>query len=314
MKILFIDHECHKKTRSSRFFLDILRSDHEVTEFYYKKAYEVSPGRALVDWADVVVFWEFLPHRFNIAYPSKRCVYVPMYDNEWQSKWIWRRIGYSGMSVISFCGEVSRHARMCGVKNILDVKYALKPEDFSSAKTGRKVLYWDRGEFSESSVRSIFADGAVDEIKIQRGFLPREEYEKMRREYSVYVQPRSKEGIGMAFLEQIAMGNCVIANAAPTMSEYIADGVNGILRDFSRQGLSPVTGDEIQKALNGVKALRRDIYERWLSDREKIAAFFASSATSIPQVKNVRTLRHLVLFMLTVCEWCVKFLPRKLFR
>jgi hypothetical protein len=38
----------------------------------------------------------------------------------------------------------------------------------------------------------------------------------------------------MSFLEAMAMGLCVVAPRAPTMSEYIEDGVNGLLYDPER--------------------------------------------------------------------------------
>lgn len=39
MKLLFIDHECHKKTRSAEFFLSVLRKAFDVVEHYYYSQY-----------------------------------------------------------------------------------------------------------------------------------------------------------------------------------------------------------------------------------------------------------------------------------
>ena len=40
MNILFVDHVCHKKTRSADFFLDILREEHIVDCHYYGTYYK----------------------------------------------------------------------------------------------------------------------------------------------------------------------------------------------------------------------------------------------------------------------------------
>ena len=39
MKLLFIDHACHKTTKSADFFVEILRGAFEVTPLYYETHY-----------------------------------------------------------------------------------------------------------------------------------------------------------------------------------------------------------------------------------------------------------------------------------
>lgn len=59
-----------------------------------------------------------------------------------------------------------------------------------------------------------------------------ETWEKSTRallQYDIYIAPRVCEGIGMSFLEAMSLSLCTIAFDAPTMSEYIEDGFNGIL-------------------------------------------------------------------------------------
>ena len=130
MNILFVDHVCHRKTRSADFFLDILRARHTVDCHYYDTYYDCRIPHDKIAAADLVIFWEFLPGRFKIAINGKPCLFVPMYDNEWSSKWQWRRIARSGMSVLSFCDALTRHAESCGVKNVLTVHYAMDPSRF----------------------------------------------------------------------------------------------------------------------------------------------------------------------------------------
>ena len=108
MNILFVYHACHKKTRSADFFLDILREEHIVDCHYYGTYYKCDIPQDKITAADLIFFWEFLPGHFKIAVNGKPCLFVPMYDNEWGSKWQWRRIAKSGMSVLPFCESAAK--------------------------------------------------------------------------------------------------------------------------------------------------------------------------------------------------------------
>ena len=270
MNILFVDHVCHKKTRSADFFLDLLRARHAFDCHYYGAYYTCDIPRDKIAAADLIIFWEFLPGRFQIAVNGKPCLFVPMYDNEWGSKWQWRRIAKSGMSVLSFCDALTRHAKSCGVKNILTVHYAMDPSSFPQT-TGdpRKALYWDRGNFEESTIRALFEPDALDELVVQREFLPPEEYAAFLDRFGVYIAPRAKEGIGMAFLEQIARGKCVVAHDDATMDEYIADGQTGIVRDFNAPQ-KKISAAVIQIIRDKVRGYADKLYARWRQEQDDI--------------------------------------------
>jgi len=273
MKILFVDHVCHQKTKSADFFVEILRRQHEVREHYYSRFYHCEIATELIDWADLVVFWEFLPYRFSLGIPGKRCVFVPMYDNEWGSKWLWHRLAKAGMGVISFCRAVSRHACSCGVENLLEVQFAFDPSQFENMRGNPQVaMFWDRGVIDPDKVRSMFAPGALDRLAVYDKFVARDEYLEMIRDVGVYVAPRYSEGIGMSFLEPLAMGKCVIAHDAPTMNEYIRDGENGILTDMHCPRL--ISADELRRIHAKCASKARELYVRWQADQDRILEFF----------------------------------------
>ena len=295
-RILLVDHVCHKTTKSFDFFAALLSRRFEVETFYYNQAYRVRIPADKVAWADTIVYLEFLPSRFRIAEPGKRCVFVPMYDNEWGSKWQWRRIADSGMAVVSFCGRVTEHARKCGVKNLLDVRFALPPSP--APGNPRIAVLWDRGQVGIGQVRKLFAPGDLDKLIVVRrpgggkapepipdevreayhvelhegDYLPDEEYRALLAEPGVYIAPRFTEGIGMSFLEALAAGKIVVAHKDATMDEAVEDGVNGRLVDMrnpTRIAL-PATAPATRLA----KAEER--YARWKEDEERILAFFAA--------------------------------------
>ena len=284
MKILFVDHVAHLNTHSADFFLDILRESFDVETFYYDKPYSYTIPQDAIAAADVIIFWEFHYNRRYLGVPGKHCVFVPMYDNEWGSKWQWRRIARSGMSVISFCDAITRHAKRHGVKNILNLRYFPNPADFPQTHgEPKRVFLWERGDISRSAVKSILpqSDGYIFDVKKADEFIPKTEYLSRLSKCEIVIAPRKKEGIGMAFLEAMAMGKCVIANDDATMNEYIEGGKSGILRDFGKP-TKPVTTSDIANVLANVKATARNACERWQKEAALIAPFVQNAARTAP--------------------------------
>ena len=275
-RILFIDHAVHQTTRSSRFFVDLLSAAFDVREHFYERFYRVGADVAMRE-SDAAVIWEFPIARGRFYYPNKVNVFVPMYDNEWGSVWQWRRIAVSGMGVVSFCGKVSEHARRCGVKNLLDVRYFPDPSTLpQTAGDPKRVFLWERGGISRGQAETMFpaADGYTLVVKGANEFLPREEYLAKLASCGIVVAPRRKEGIGMAFLEAMAMGKCVVAHNDATMNEYIVDGENGILVDFDAP--ERIAFSRVEKARAGVAVAVARHWARWVEDAKKIAPFVAS--------------------------------------
>ena len=314
--ILFVDHVYHKATRSSAFFVELLRRSFEVEVFNYDRCYRVSLPPEKVAWADAIVYWEFLPSRFRIAEPGKRCVFVPMYDNEWGSRWQWRRIAESGMAVLSFCGRISEHARRCGVKNLLDVRFALPPSP--APGNPRVAVLWDRGQVGLEQVGRLFDPADLDKLMVVRrpelgqppapipeafreayhvelhegGYLPDEEYRTLLSEPGVYVAPRFAEGIGMSFLEALAAGKIVVAHKDATMDEAVEDGVTGRLVDMRNP-----TRIELP-ATDPATRLRRaeERHARWKADESRILDFFAALGDH-PPCKTAWTVWSIVRFV-----------------
>lgn len=210
-----------------------------------------------------------------------------MYDNEWASYWQWKRIAWSGMGVISFCDKVTEHARRCGVTNILDVRYFPDPDSLPKEKGDpKRVFLWERGEITQSVVEKLFppSDGYVFDVKRADEFLERDDYLARIAKCGIVIAPRRKEGIGMAFLEAMAMGKCVVANDDATMNEYIEDGENGIL--FSSGEAQPVSAESVSRVIAGVGASAVRLRARWLADAEKINDFIAWQKWCKPSLLN----------------------------
>lgn len=286
VKFLFIDHECHKKTRSAEFFLDVVRKGFAVDEHYYAKHYRTGVDNAISGY-DGAIVWEFPIARNKFYFPGKANVFVPMYDNEWASFWQWKRIAWSGMGVISSCDKVSVHARRCGVKNILDVRYFPDPTAFPQVQGDpKRVFLWERGEIDRATAERLFppSQGYVFDVKKADEFLDREAYLERLSKCGIVIAPRRKEGIGMAFLEAMAMGKCVVANNDATMNEYIKDGETGAL--FAEGDEMPVGEDKVANVRERVVPASAKFRERWLEDKERINAFLAEQKPCRPSLLN----------------------------
>lgn len=282
LKLLFIDHEMHRTTQSTRFLVDLLRTDFAVTEFFYAQIYRTGAAAAMCG-QDIAVILEFPIARGRFFFPGKANVFVPMYDNEWGSVWQWRRLAASGMGVVSFCEKVSAHARRCGVRNLLDVRYFPDPATLpQEAGDPKKVFLWERGGVSREQAEVFFpaSDGYELVVKGANEFLPRADYLARLASCGIVLAPRRKEGIGMAFLEALAMGKCVVAHNDATMNEYIVDGTSGLLVDFDHPvRISPA---QVSKVRAGVATAAAQHWARWMRDKAQIVPFLAGQMPCRP--------------------------------
>jgi glycosyltransferase involved in cell wall biosynthesis len=68
-------------------------------------------------------------------------------------------------------------------------------------------------------------------ITTSRWFEQPSDYAVLLQRFQIYFAPRRFEGIGMSFLEAMALGMAVVAPNNPTMNEYLVSGHNGFLYD-----------------------------------------------------------------------------------
>ena len=305
MHILFVDLEFHLKTKSADFFLSILRSSHDVDVHYYRDAYHADIPQEKIDRADLIIVWQASLGRKNFVVNGKPCIFIPMYDDDWGSRVQWKRIGASGTHVISFCDAISKRAKRGGVPSdhLLDLRFAYDPNAFVGFEGDPNVAaIWERGFFGLPEFKRLFPPGffkklivirrpqpglvfkpisqsdisAYNITLVESDFIPKDDYLQLIKEPGVFLAPRPKEGIGMSFLEALAMGKCVIAHSDATMNEYITDGENGFIRNLNGN-IATISKDDILSVRNRVKATATAQYSRWISDKERI----------IPFVKNV---------------------------
>jgi glycosyltransferase involved in cell wall biosynthesis len=150
----------------------------------------------------------------------------------------------------------------------------------------KRVFLWERGDISEDTVKKLFPPelGYTFDVKKGDEFLSREEYLSRIAACEIVVAPRRKEGIGMAFLEAMAMGKCVVAHNDATMNEYIKDGVNGILFDADRP--IAITESQVLSVRSNIHATKEQFYGVWLEDMKKISNFIFTQKPCAPSLLN----------------------------
>jgi len=317
-KIAFIGLGFHQKTKSSRFFIEILQKYFEVDLFWdfgdnpadnsYKNAYT---GDYLA-----VIFWQVMPMPQKLF--SSKCqniILVPMYDHIYSfQKDSWEP--YLNYKILSFSNKL--HQIILDLNGIsLHVQYYPEPsKNFVTLKQKKrlKFFFWQRSrELNFELIKKIIHKDDVEtfyfhrmteniakdmwfeepnkndinnyNIKFSSWFNTKEDLTKLIEECDIYIVPRLFEGIGMAFLEAMSMGKCVISPDFPTMNEYIIHNTNGFLFDINKPTYINLANYQILG--NNAKNTIAHGYKRWLNDEKKIIDYIFSRQNTII-VENVK--------------------------
>ncbi|MGO4171776.1 glycosyltransferase [Bosea sp. TAF32] len=272
MKIIFIDHSFHKKTRSSDFFFDLLASRHSVERLYVNpNVKEELLSLDIVYEFDVAVLWQMDFLAPLVLARGIRTLVVPMYDGSAlmpDLHWLLS----SQARFVNFSRRLHDRMTLLGCGSKL-VKYFLPPvpaAERARFDDGLRVMLWQRRPeegINLSLVERLFGDQLqavhihdepddpkVDttpymrrslhgyELTTSHWFQSRAEFDQLLTRSNVLIAPRQSEGIGMAMLEGFARGMLVVAKDAPTHDEYVANWINGVLFDINHVGLADFGG------------------------------------------------------------------------
>lgn len=293
-KLLFIGHDYHRKTKSADFMIDMLAEHYEVTKFYFdpynqdiNTAFNSLDGQEY----DVVVTWQVTPDIKELQQMIKcqHFVFFPMFDQMEHSKnEFWRT--YDNVKIISFSKTLADRLKKLGV----DCHYIQYfPEPIAYKKTRRKfgIFFWQRRNcISVNTVKNLFANLEIKRLHLHKAVDPNHVFTDVKdnkikitysdwfnnkqelldkiAEFPIYIAPRPSEGIGMSFLEAMAMGRCVVAPDKPTMNEYIEHGKTGILYKWGNiKPLEPFDAQQIGE--NAYRYIQKG-FAKWQKDKMKI--------------------------------------------
>jgi len=271
---------------------------------------------------DIVVCWQLLPPRevIDSCITYDHGVFFPMYDDApARSKAIWQ--DYKDFLIICFCRTL--HDELLGKNlNSKYVQYFPKPNnpeansleannpeltDAIALGDENSIFFWQRrANVNSNTIYSVLGKNAINTLHIHKSLDPKEVFieptkeitwdirysewfpekndlTKKMSESAIYFVPRLAEGIGMSFLDAMAMGRCVVASDNPTMNEYIQDGKTGFLYDFKNTGAIQLT--DIRIVQKNTMEYMHNGYKKWQTEKNHIVqwieAYTQNSATLI---------------------------------
>ncbi len=297
-RLLYIDHSFHNKTRSADFLKELLQEVYEVEicnfDPYDKepdKVFEQLDGRTY----DVLVLFQIMPDlkKLKKHITFKHAALFPMFDASGSladEAWI----SYAEFNIINFSRTLHERLKALGLSSYY-IQYFPKPYDDFQWGEASNIYFWQRVmNVNLDLVEKVFRHVTVGKVHLHKVLDPghrfkapstrfsdklvysewydkREDMLKDIESCAFYMAPRLYEGIGMSFLEAMAMGRCVVAPDNPTMSEYITHGVNGFLYDaYFPAPLSPENMANVREIQRNAYRFIKDGYDRWEMDKYKI--------------------------------------------
>ncbi|MGO9005632.1 MAG: glycosyltransferase [Beijerinckiaceae bacterium] len=293
MRIAIIDHSYHETTKSTDFVYEMLSKIGSVQRFH-----DESWCGGKNDWRlnfnesnyDLIVLWQIHEAFSALSGRHDNVVFVPMYDAMFTgSKFYWKK-EFGNAKCISFCRKLHQEiTRRNGTsryfKYFPDPAHYRTVSDFSEI---RPFFWYRRNEIDANlvielcagtKIRNLVLHNAPDpgmrplsisnfpanisKYEVTTWFDSAEDYREALLRNNVFFVPRPVEGIGMACLEAMASGLCVVAPDLPTMNEYIANGTNGLLYSFQRR-----LGLDFSRA-QAIGARARETVERGFADWQR---------------------------------------------
>ena len=310
MRIAYIGHAYHQKTRSTRFLIDLLQP-HATIDLFFGE-----PGQmANWSWAaefdetryDVIIIFQIHEAFDLLSGRHPNVVFMPMYDGMFRggTDFYWKA-AFNAAKCVCFSWALRQEVMRQGAVHA-SFQYYPDPtqypvvEDFStlrgfmwyrtrtitpdhafrlshSAKFERFVVHYapDPGHENEGDWTVPPHIGRLD---VTRWSADRNAYAASLRDANVFFAPRLIEGIGMSFLEAMASGLCVVAPDRPTMNEYISSGTNGLLYASDR-GTPLDFSDARRIGARARESIERG-HQRWLTGIPALLDFIVTPTKTV---------------------------------
>lgn len=301
-KIVYIDHSYHVKTKSfsTGFLVDYLKENFDVKvifdDSWLGKPY---PDLTFIDesYAGVVFFQNIPSPEIVNALKNKNKIYFPMFDSlATKEPTFWQQ--YNDLKIVSF-SKIAYNLFSSYGNRTMYIQYFPKPKPFNPGDD-KKAFFWQRIGAININTAIALLKGSDVKIHLHRAvdpghtyiaptseeiqmygitfsdwFKTREIMWDFASKNGIYISPREMEGIGLSFIEAMAMGKVVIAADNPTMNEYIVHGKTGLL--FNKDKVEPLVLSNLEMIHEQTYHYMVNGHENWLIERSKIIEFIKSS-------------------------------------
>jgi glycosyltransferase involved in cell wall biosynthesis len=298
----FVDHSFHKLSRSGDFLRTIFRENFIINDYWDESwAGGKRVEAKVINQNDYSFYFQTLNDLPELKKNRTKKIWAPMYDSFIFDKLYWRALSDFELKIICFSKKVFEYISKFNIEAI-NVQYYIDPSSFptKAISVKKKIFFWYRGGIKladvlpkikinldlidsiiylvnpdpnnkKENLETLSSHPLFSKITfIDKGFLNRDEYMRLVEQADIFISPRKKEGIGMSFLEAMAMGQCIIAYNDATMNEYIKDGVNGYLFNEKTDKIDLSDIDQVTKNSRIRNAIG---YNEWENNVKKILDF-----------------------------------------
>lgn len=303
----YIDHSYHKRTQSTKFFMDLLSAGFDVDLFWDESwnngrpadFEKIAEGR----YDAIVLFQTLYPAYVLKMLNCDTIILIPMYDNVHDlDDQFWSQ--YRGLArFMSFSRTLHDRLSRLGLASHY-AQYFMEPRAGAASTdfTTLRGFFWQRQRditwrtvrrlIKKTDVSGFYLHGAVDpgfdfyhpskrdvrkyNIQTTEWFQSKREFSNVLKDCNLFFASRLHEGIGMSFIEAMAMGQCVAAPDSPTMNEYIVNGATGLLYDINRVG--PLDFKNAGTIGGNARDYCAEGFRRWNSRKGDLLEFMHPSA------------------------------------
>ncbi len=302
-KLLWIDHEFHKKTKSTLFLEQLLESEFEISKIYLK---ENNQKLSLKDFTrkddlyfDVVLLFQLFPERqsMDLLISYKKGIFIPMidgypsfHDSFWSE--------YRDFEILSFCRYLNELIKNYGITDTEYIQYFPNPKEIKNWGSLKECFFWKRrGEINLQTIEKVLGEkisivqlnkskdpGVLDFVGTSKQYKILEVpwfhdhalVDRKIQESKFYFAPREFEGIGQAFLNAMNLGRIVVAPDNPTMNEYIKDGETGFLYNLHNPQEISFENKSLLRIQENIKSYMNEGYKSWLNKTPGLKDWIAS--------------------------------------
>lgn len=260
--IILICHKDHLFSGSVNFIKQLFEKDFSVDVITNNLSLQHIQSFFDAHSKSVFVLWQ-MEHLapWLVSKGLKVCVF-PMYDGCAVAPKSYFRI-LDRTYLFNFSKKLHEKCIEAGVVSYQLNYYPEVDDSYKNYKKRNSLFYWLRrpkSSLAENVITDVFSP-YVDNIhihdrqdaynikndifkvsnsfsSISTWFDNKEDLKELIASSKFYLAPRESEGIGMAFLEAMSLGCIVFANKSSTHDQYIYNGYNGFLIDFSSRDLN----------------------------------------------------------------------------
>ena len=320
--LAYIDHIFHKKTKSSHFLRNILKKNFNLQNFWSTKF----KNEQIQNYSHILFFQVFPPVSTLISLRNSKIIWVPMYDSLSNlDPNIWKICSFfPNIKILSFSKKINKLCAQNGL-NYLYCRYFLKPQINKMPKAKKiKILFWYRGNIklydwikyiNLKEVECINYYTLIDPFYKKENFTKddikkyklniikgnyksdKKKFLKLLNNSDVFVSPRTKEGIGMSFIEALSKSKYVLAYNYSTMSDYIINDKYGYLFKKKTNKLKKINLNKIKNYSKNRYKFSQLLYKEWLSKKKNIESIYDFKINNINSFFSVK---FLILFICNV--------------